>query len=75
MDKVNEDTPVQINGESMENDTEGNHSKTNLIINYLPPSMSEGELQSLFSEFGTVSICKLVRDRVSGNSLGYAFVN
>ncbi|KAK2569753.1 ELAV-like protein 3 [Acropora cervicornis] len=76
LDKMNEGTPVQINGESLENGTDhGGHSKTNLIINYLPPSMSEGELKNLFGEFGTVSSCKLIRDRVSGNSLGYAFVN
>lgn len=75
LDKMNDSTvPVQMNGESLENGTDHN-MKTNLIINYLPPSMSEGELKNLFGEFGTVSSCKLVRDRVSGNSLGYAFVN
>ena len=76
LDKMNEGTPVQINGESLQNGTDhGSNSKTNLIINYLPPSMSEGELKNLFSEFGTVSSCKLVRDKLTGNSLGYAFVN
>ena len=77
LDKMNDSAaPVQINGDSMENGNEnGHHSKTNLIINYLPPSMKEGELRTLFEEFGTVSQLKLVRDKVSGNSLGYAFVN
>ena len=37
--------------------------------------MSEEELKNLFSEFGTVSSCKLVRNKISGKSLGYAFVN
>ena len=77
LDKMNDSTvSVQMNGESVENGTDhGQHSKTNLIINYLPPSMSQDELKKLFSEFGTVSSCKLVRDKFSGNSLGYAFVN
>ncbi|KAJ0008624.1 hypothetical protein NQD34_016039 [Periophthalmus magnuspinnatus] len=50
-------------------------AKTNLIINYLPQSMSQEELHSLFSSIGEVDSAKLIRDKVQGHSLGYGFVN
>lgn len=49
-------------------------NKTNLIVNYLPQNMSQEEVRALFSSIGEVESCKLVRDRISGESLGYAFV-
>ncbi|KAG7271006.1 hypothetical protein CRUP_038457, partial [Coryphaenoides rupestris] len=54
---------------------EGKDGKTNLIVNYLPQSMSQDELRSLFSSIGEVESAKLVRDKVAGHSLGYGFVN
>uniref|UniRef100_A0A8C4N2B1 ELAV-like protein n=1 Tax=Eptatretus burgeri TaxID=7764 RepID=A0A8C4N2B1_EPTBU len=48
---------------------------TNLIINYLPQSMSQDELYRIFNNVGTVETCKLVRDKLTGMSLGYGFVN
>ncbi|XP_043189808.1 ELAV-like protein 1 isoform X12 [Amphibalanus amphitrite] len=50
-------------------------SKTNLIVNYLPQTMSQEEIRSLFSSVGDVESCKLIRDKVTGQSLGYGFVN
>lgn len=58
-------------------------SKTNLIVNYLPQTMTQEEIRSLFSSVGEVESCKLIRDKVTifpdhilnGQSLGYAFVN
>ncbi|KAH8283504.1 hypothetical protein KR018_004185 [Drosophila ironensis] len=49
--------------------------KTNLIVNYLPQTMSQDEIRSLFVSFGEVESCKLIRDKVTGQSLGYGFVN
>ncbi|XP_065673696.1 ELAV-like protein 3 [Hydra vulgaris] len=48
---------------------------TNLIINYLPQEMTEEELRTLFSSVGPLESCKLIRDKVTRASLGYAFVN
>lgn len=66
----------------------GEESKTNLIINYLPQSMTQEEIRSLFSSIGEVESCKLIRNKGAafpdplnhalhggGQSLGYAFVN
>uniref|UniRef100_A0A3Q3L9E7 ELAV-like protein n=1 Tax=Mastacembelus armatus TaxID=205130 RepID=A0A3Q3L9E7_9TELE len=64
---------------------EEDDARTNLIVNYLPQSMSQDELRSLFSSVGDVESAKLIRDKVAGNlpllycycshSLGYGFVN
>ncbi|KAM4739559.1 ELAV-like protein 1 isoform 1-T1 [Anableps anableps] len=54
---------------------EDDDSRTNLIVNYLPQSMSQDELRSLFSSVGEVESAKLIRDKVAGHSLGYGFVN
>ena len=41
-------------------------SKTNLIVNYLPQTMSQEEIRSLFSSIGEVESCKLIRDKATG---------
>jgi len=61
--------PRQVGGPGPE------ESKTNLIVNYLPQTMSQEEIRSLFSSVGEVESCKLIRDKVTGQSLGYGFVN
>ncbi|XP_070196064.1 ELAV-like protein 1 isoform X3 [Littorina saxatilis] len=56
-------------------------SKTNLIVNYLPQTMSQDEIRSLFASIGELESCKLIRDKptdptvLAGQSLGYGFVN
>jgi ELAV like protein 2/3/4 len=52
-----------------------NESKTNLIVNYLPQTFSYDELKSLFGRFGKLESCKLVFDKMTGQSLCYGFVN
>lgn len=66
-----------------------NENRTNLIVNYLPQTMTEEEIKSLFSSVGEVESVKLVRDKnnipfppnplnpnsLRGQSLGYGFVN
>lgn len=47
---------------------EDEDSRTNLIVNYLPQSMSQDELRSLFSSVGEVESAKLIRDKVAGTS-------
>jgi len=37
--------------------------------------MTEEELRTLFTSIGTLESCKLIRDKVTKSSLGYAFVN
>ena len=48
-------------------------NKTNLIVNYLPQTMTQEEIRSLFSSIGEVESCKLIRDKVTGNQSNNAF--
>merc|ERR1719348_2793150 len=66
------------NGTASSNSSQSGHieeSKTNLIVNYLPQTMSQDEIRSLFSSIGELESCKLIRDKPTGQSLGYGFVN
>ncbi len=52
-----------------------NPSDCNIIVNYLPPTADDDTLFSLFSPFGNISSCKVVRDRnFPQQSLCYGFV-
>ena len=46
----------------------------NLIINYIPPNMTDHELASLFGTVGEVKKTKIVRDRATNISLGFGFI-
>lgn len=46
-----------------------------VIVNYLPPTMSEEDVGNLFSCVGALHSCKLMVDPKSGVSKGFAFVN
>uniref|UniRef100_G3PJ44 RRM domain-containing protein n=1 Tax=Gasterosteus aculeatus aculeatus TaxID=481459 RepID=G3PJ44_GASAC len=48
---------------------EDDDSRTNLIVNYLPQSMSQDELRSLFSSVGDVESAKLIRDKVAERAI------
>lgn len=68
---------------------ESSETRTNLIVNYLPQTMTEDEIRSLFSSIGEIESVKLIRDKGTsgfidplnpqtspkGQSLGYGFVN
>jgi hypothetical protein len=40
----------------------GEETRTNLIINYLPQTLSDKELQSLFMTVGPLKSCKVMKD-------------
>ncbi|XP_062868410.1 ELAV-like protein 1b [Trichomycterus rosablanca] len=74
-DRDSQDAYDVSNGYEGHMGDERSDAKTNLIVNYLPQSMSQDELRSLFSSIGEVESAKLIRDKVGGHSLGYGFVN
>lgn len=45
-----------------------------LYVGNLPFSASEGDLESMFSQYGQLDSVSLVRDRDSGQPRGFAFV-
>lgn len=67
------DTVVQQNGGSTLGQTSQEESKTNLIVNYLPQSMTQDEIRSLFSSIGEVESCKLIRDKLSGKRSAFSY--
>lgn len=44
----------------------GDDARTNLIVNYLPQTMTQEEIRSLFSSIGELESCKLIRDKMTG---------
>ena len=42
--------------------------RTNLIINYLPQTMTQDEIKDLFGSIGAIESCKLVRDKTTGET-------
>lgn len=49
-------------------------NKTTLIINYLPQTLTDVEFQTMFASIGAVKSCKIVRERGTGYSYGFGFV-
>jgi len=44
---------------------------TNLIINYLPQTMTQDEIKDLFGSIGAIESCKLVRDKTTGSKKNF----
>ena len=51
------------------------NSRTNLIINYLPQTLSDAEFNQLFAALGPLQSARILRDKRTGYSFGYGFVN
>lgn len=45
-----------------------------LYVGNLAYSVAERDLEQLFAQFGTVTSCKIIMDRDTGQSKGFAFV-
>ena len=51
-----------------------NNDGTNLIINYLPQTVDEDELSTMFAECGMIESVKIIREGKSQISRGFAFI-
>jgi len=47
----------------------------NIYVGNLPYNVNEDELKELFSEFGEVATVNLIKDRFSGQSKGFGFID
>ncbi|CAF0881229.1 unnamed protein product [Rotaria sordida] len=55
--------------------SKNDHSRTCLIVNYLPQSVKEQQFRQMFSQIGRLRYCRLMYDRATGYSYGYGFVD
>jgi RNA recognition motif-containing protein len=46
----------------------------NLYVGNLPYRITEDELRANFEEFGEVSSCTIIKDKVTGQSKGFGFL-
>src|SRR3954468_4829792 len=46
----------------------------NLYVGNLPYRITEDQLRATFEEFGQVSSCTIIKDRVTGESKGFGFL-
>lgn len=47
----------------------------NIYVGQLPYSVTEDELRNIFSEFGEIASINLIKDRFSGQSKGFGFID
>ncbi|KAL3521405.1 hypothetical protein ACH5RR_019554 [Cinchona calisaya] len=50
------------------------YDETNLYIGFLPPTLDDDGLISIFSPFGEIVMAKVIKDRITSLSKGYGFV-
>lgn len=48
--------------------------KHNVFVGSLPLSMTEDALKKMVKEFGTIESVKIITDKVTGRSRGFAFI-
>ena len=46
----------------------------NLYVGNLPYRLTEDQLRSAFEEYGSVSSCTIIKDKVTGQSKGFGFL-
>lgn len=64
---------AQLEQQQQEMANRARYSDTNLIVNYLPQDMKDEELKFIFMSIGNVKRCRIIRDKSTGLSYGYAF--
>jgi RNA recognition motif-containing protein len=47
----------------------------NIYVGQLPYSVREDELREIFSEYGEIASVNLIKDRFSGQSKGFGFID
>ncbi|MCL4145147.1 UNVERIFIED_CONTAM: hypothetical protein GTU68_000175 [Idotea baltica] len=70
--KVNKARPRENNFNNR--DRGGRDNRWNIYVGNLPYNLSEGELENLFAEYGSVDSVKIISDKFTGKSKGFAFV-
>ena len=64
---------MSVTRDSAVDDT--SNAKTNLIVNYLPKSMSDEYFRVLFAKYGDIRSARIIRNKTTGYSYGFGFVD
>jgi RNA recognition motif-containing protein len=48
--------------------------KRNLIVNYIPNTLTPAAFRNMFTPFGSIEKCRIVFDKLTGLGMGYGFV-
>ena len=67
-------SPPQTLGEGLHNLTKGGHPIMNIYVGNLPRELTEDELRQEFTPFGEVTSVNIIKDKYSGQSRGFGFV-
>uniref|UniRef100_A0A6G1SLH3 ELAV-like protein 4 n=1 Tax=Aceria tosichella TaxID=561515 RepID=A0A6G1SLH3_9ACAR len=70
-----DDEEDEAQNNNHQNGSKDDNEKTNLIVNYLPQQMTDEDFEQLFKKFGKMKSCKIVRNRITGYSYGFGFVD
>lgn len=55
--------------------TPSDNRRTNLIVNYLPQSMTDENFRVLFAKHGDIRSARIIRNKNTGYSYGFGFVD
>lgn len=72
--RLRSDAPQRGGPRESKGPMEYEYDERKLYVSHLPPSINEQELHASFGKFGPVLEVKLITDRATGQSKGYAFV-
>lgn len=53
----------------------GDEPKTNLIVNFLPPLMTDEEFRDIFENIGPLKSARIIREKGTRKSFGFGFVD
>jgi len=67
-------TDRAVRGNSDHNSSHGKEDLMNIYVGNLALNVTEDDLQQVFQAFGEVETVKIIKDRYSGESRGFAFV-
>lgn len=62
-------------GDAAQISREFEEAGTNLIINYLPQTLSDDDFKKLFSKYGPLKSCKICRNKATNYSYGFGFAD
>ncbi|KAH9529086.1 hypothetical protein DERF_002996 [Dermatophagoides farinae] len=71
---TNSENDQSMSSSSSSSSSSMSNNKTNLIINYLPQTMTDENFRVMFAKYGDIRSARIIRNKNSGYSYGFGFV-